>query len=526
MTTKPDNARAPTEANATMVTNPDDTKTLAEALETPKEETQDGTKTPVNPKKSSEPFRLSKANHEGQKRVLKRKTHRSAVDLGRVPTNSSTGNIMNITRRKKSRRRKPKASPDMIELGSDSKVEEVTLKEEVVPYAGSLVTHSMGASLGIRQSPRASSEVREPFRTYEDSSRSFGANKKAKVGEWSGDISVKRAGESRGDTKSPKHPPEVIDLSSDNEVEGVEESITKTKYRFDLVRIAVGNEVFQSECELLYSVTTGIMELSYKRAKRRSYSIGLDTNPDRGVVRFAPSSESSEEFAYYSDVEDGSTKSEKPSSSAQDDLFSFISMNIKPDESNNLSTFSGAYKPKSTDKYCKYIVLEFRSDKDMHTVLAMLRIGPEFPVDMRELTLKEEFVSYAGSLVTHSKKLNCAFINGRNSEQIILVYPFAGDSKEIEAAAEDLNEARGMPADDSEDSSGDEQDKDSLKHEQNELAKIENESSGEEIKSEHATTISTVRQRGHFVTIRVEDYERLDPGEWWNDSLVDLWMQW
>jgi hypothetical protein len=338
-----------------------------------------------------------------------------------------------------------------------------------------------------------------------------------------------------GRHKKLKASPEMIELSSDSEVEEVEETITKTKYQyqFDLVRIAVGKKVFPCECELLYDVTTGIMELSYKRAKRRSSQIGLDTNPDRGTVSFSLSSESLEEFAYYSDVEDDFTKSENPSSSEQDDLFSFISMNIKPDEaSNNLSTFSSAYKPNSSDDSCKYIVLEFRSDEDMHTVLAMLHTGPEFPVDMRELTLKEEVVSYAGSLVTHSKKLKkkspkerSAFINGRNSEQIILVYPFAGDSKEIEAAAEDLNEASGKPADDSEDSSGDEQDKNSLKGEQNELAKIENESSGEEKKSEDATT-STVRQRAHFVTIRVEDYERLDPGEWLNDSLVDFWMQW
>ena len=33
-------------------------------------------------------------------------------------------------------------------------------------------------------------------------------------------------------------------------------------------------------------------------------------------------------------------------------------------------------------------------------------------------------------------------------------------------------------------------------------------------------------RRKHFLTIRVEDYNRLDPEEWLNDSLVDLWMQW
>jgi Ulp1 family protease len=78
--------------------------------------------------------------------------------------------------------------------------------------------------------------------------------------------------------------------------------------------------------------------------------------------------------------------------------------------------------------------------------------------------------------------------------------------------------------DDSKDSSRNEQDKNSLKHEQNELAKIENESSGDEKKSEDATT-STVQQRAHFVTIQVEDYNRLDPGEWLNNLMVYFWMQ-
>jgi hypothetical protein len=93
----------------------------------------------------------------------------------------------------------------------------------------------------------------------------------------------------------------------------VEETIVQTKYQFNLVRIAVGKKVFPSKCELVYDVTTRIMELSYKRAKQKSSQIGLDTNPDRGTVRFSLSSESLAEFAYYSpreksDVEDGSNQ--------------------------------------------------------------------------------------------------------------------------------------------------------------------------------------------------------------------------
>jgi hypothetical protein len=140
----------------------------------------------------------------------------------------------------------------------------------------------------------------------------------------------------------------------------------------------------------------------------------------------------------------------------------------------------------------------------------MIKLGSDSKA--KEVILKEEIISYAGTFVTHSKKLKkislketSAFINGRNSKQIILVYPFAGDAKEIEAAAKDLNEASGVSADNSKDSIGDDkQDKNSLKHEYNGLAKVESESSREEKKSEDATT-STARQRAHFVTIGVED---------------------
>jgi hypothetical protein len=34
------------------------------------------------------------------------------------------------------------------------------------------------------------------------------------------------------------------------------------------------------------------------------------------------------------------------------------------------------------------------------------------------------------------------------------------------------------------------------------------------------------RGRAHFLTVRVEDYERLEPGEFLNDTLIDFWMQW
>jgi hypothetical protein len=33
------------------------------------------------------------------------------------------------------------------------------------------------------------------------------------------------------------------------------------------------------------------------------------------------------------------------------------------------------------------------------------------------------------------------------------------------------------------------------------------------------------RGRAHFLTVRVEDYVRLEPGVFLNDTLVDFWMK-
>lgn len=97
---------------------------------------------------------------------------------------------------------------------------------------------------------------------------------------------------------------------------------------------------------------------------------------------------------------------------------------------------------------------------------------------------------------------------------ILLVYPFAGDRIEIEAAADGLNEASGN----------------------NRFAFDNtrcplNEESGQASETmdncwKTDATRERLCQKGHKVTIMVKDCKRLEPTEWLNDSLVDFWMQW
>jgi len=83
------------------------------------------------------------------------------------------------------------------------------------------------------------------------------------------------------------------------------------------------------------------------------------------------------------------------------------------------------------------------------------------------------------------------FIAGKEDHEILIVYPFEGAKKEIEATASDLNELSYKGTYDS-----------------------------------RVTTEMTSRVGRSHVTIVVEDYEKLEAGMWLNDTLIDFWMQW
>jgi hypothetical protein len=88
---------------------------------------------------------------------------------------------------------------------------------------------------------------------------------------------------------------------------------------------------------------------------------------------------------------------------------------------------------------------------------------------------------------------------------ILLVYPFAGDGNQIEAAAYGLNEASGI----------------------NHLAAYnERCPASESSMLKIGATNKKLCQGGHKVSIMVKDCKRLEPEQWLNDSLVDFWMQW
>lgn len=279
-----------------------------------------------------------------------------------------------------------------------------------------------------------------------------------------------------------------------------------------LQRIGIGKMVASTDCTVTYDVANGILHLSFKklaRATRRNSGAGQEVRIDVKL-----SQDSLIMFKYF-----------KPSKTNDGDL-AFVALQIDPKKSTGLGRYSSSYRPDGPDK-CKYIVLNFFGEDQLDIFLqAVAPKVQEILAEAGEIQSNEiqiyaeavlEAVEKEKALMRSSAKRS-SFIAGRPEQTILLVYPFAGDPIKMEAAAEGLNEASGRPLDVDQMAV--------LEEESSRLTLQSNSGSSDSDDAEAKKKDTKAKARQHYVTIRVEDYERLEPQEWLNDSLVDFWMQW
>lgn len=288
-------------------------------------------------------------------------------------------------------------------------------------------------------------------------------------------------------------------------------------------RIGVGKLVSSSGCRLTFNPSLEELTLSFQRRPKRNTRSLFSSERKIETAHFRLSEDSLKAFKLFRKAE---IYTDEDSAD-----FNFVAIQIDPKSNeNNLDTYPNHYKPyREASLKTQYIVLEFRTDDDfedfckvMETTLA--NIFPPGIIEHNETDL------FAQALIDDSRKVassriaqenHSEFVQGRDSEAVLLVYPFAGDPKQIEAAAQGLQEPSGKLSTKSgyiSDSSDDEQDT------------IDQDISGKPMPSSkdfnEEKAVAKVKVRQHYVTIRVKDYERLHPEEWLNDSLVDFWMQW
>jgi hypothetical protein len=219
-----------------------------------------------------------------------------------------------------------------------------------------------------------------------------------------------------------------------------------------------------------------------------------------------------------------------------------------------------------------YIVLEFRSKGELlhllewmkgHSSLKPFLEGPgatlasldeckEFAATMldnihREQKDREDSISspWARTKRRGSKARNTE----SNSKEIFLVFPFDTAESNIDAAAESLTEASHVveqaaatknigraDSSDNEENGGRVRDM-RFKTDRTVDERVSTDTKYPGNSSDSDTGIEAVvedgnadetkkKVRAHYLTIRKEDMDRLEPGEFLNDTLIDFWMEW
>ena len=251
-------------------------------------------------------------------------------------------------------------------------------------------------------------------------------------------------------------------------------------------RLAYNKQIYNHEdhrIQLKYDIETSSMTLTLNKSRLVS----------RGRLEVVIGMVEAEELTFFADDEIVPTVTDI-------DLDSFLFFKAVP-------TLSDGRPTRKLHRF----ELEFGDDAEFNYLLSCIEengisLTTAQPNDMQD---------YAQALIMDSEKKYSfrnqttpnktdSFVSNMKSDDILLTYPLKANKDKIEAAVLKLREL-------------------SYKADDREIFGTKSQSKHDEAKD---TTTSEVNHRSHHIVIRVDDYERLEPGQWLNDSLVDLWMQW
>ena len=268
----------------------------------------------------------------------------------------------------------------------------------------------------------------------------------------------------------------------------------------DVSRIAIGKKVCTLKCKI---VVEGEMMKLFGSERRRGRPKLLAT------IGLAAGFKS---FKYCHQVDDG----------AEAPCWRFMSLQVRPDNANGLDKYTSAYQIDADDAIRKYIVVEFSADTDLQQLLGLFKVMRSCePYAAEDCALSSEDAdAYCKALVVgkrrhESVRVTDSFVGGRPEDTVLLVYPFDGDVAAMEGAAEGMQEASGALFS-------------KINAEDAPTGRVvaDDSSSESPVGNDTGTAKARADQRKHFCTIQVRDFERLCPGEFLNDSLIDFWMQW
>lgn len=203
----------------------------------------------------------------------------------------------------------------------------------------------------------------------------------------------------------------------------------------------------------------------------------------------------------------------------------FIALRL-PKKLFSVSTYSG--DEHDFDK--GYVVIEFKNRSDFQLVVEKLKSVAELCIDEACLLDKKSMKQFCKALTNDSNQSferrssltsRFSFLQGKDDNDILLVYPFLGDKGEIEKAANGLNEASCSNV-----AVSDDKEQNASKRIKEDLSHPISTHSQKDLTSINGQLASSAAPRGHYISIRFADFARLEPEEYLNDTLVDFWFQW
>ena len=280
--------------------------------------------------------------------------------------------------------------------------------------------------------------------------------------------------------------PEIVEIHDDTDDE---DDKPETKRDYDAVRIAIGQFVEEVECKVIFHTHR---------------ALSLEFRHNRRVTRSNRSSERAQIDIDLHNCVDELSYFRAGETTSRDDDFSFLAIRSSGSLTEVFKQYSRSYDPSSQDPGQRFVIVEFREDSDLDSLLVDLKsLDLHEPKEPKEVEpgLERE---YCRVLLEHSQEE----ATRRNSfqpnrqimkspdtgrDEILVVYPFAGDEDAIEKAAENLKELK---------------DERKAKHEYPEKDGPKG------------------SNRDHFLTIQVSDFLRLEEEQYLNDTIIDFWMKW
>lgn len=318
----------------------------------------------------------------------------------------------------------------------------------------------------------------------------------------------------------------------------------KIRVKADAVRVAVGKNVFRLECGIAFDSKSTNLTIRYKKGDRRlTRNLNLtSSSAEEYVTHTIRLSEDLEELKFYSQTCDDELEE---LDGDECEVIHFLSMRVKKKEDNGLKVLSNTYKPEGSDLERKYIVVEFRSEKEFNDVRqAMIKdvtLAAFFSEESRLTAVEAR--TYCKALVEDgwreksksllAKSKSC-FLAGKGENDVLLVYPFGADAKEIDNSASGLRElgcvliAKPTSAASADFTKEDCDHKSKALFCDTDTAKPDSSSEKEnDVEDQNDETKDDPGDESRAVLeFSVSTFERLVPGVYLNDTLIDFWCQW